>query len=167
MIIRYCSTFDSSQIQPVLFLCTLSLIIVFLFNWNSLFLTIIMSTNCLARDFVLHRIIGDQPEDVEEQVTDVTANFRSLYLIYYYIVLLPCTLFAFLMLWLYSPHEVVGVNSRILPSLDRLCACLPAYLPLYLYENCASTYITVRALLHFCRSAWCATSISPIPTLSY
>lgn len=57
-----------------------------------------MSTNCLARDFVLHRIIGDQPEDVEEQVTDVTANFRSLYLIYYYIVLLPCTLFAFLML---------------------------------------------------------------------
>jgi hypothetical protein len=34
-----------------------------------------MSTYCLARGFAVNRIKGDQPEDVEEQVTDVTINF--------------------------------------------------------------------------------------------
>jgi hypothetical protein len=34
-----------------------------------------MSKNYLARGFAVHCIIGDQPEDVEEQVTDVTIIF--------------------------------------------------------------------------------------------
>ena len=164
----------------------------FLFHRNSLFLTIIMSTNCLARDFAFDRITGDQPEDVEEQVTDVTAKFLPSYLIFDYIVWFPGAIFVIFILHLNFFYVLLGVHiffhflhvcvclyaclpaslptclpaallpayiPAYLPTCLSVClsACLPARLPaclpIYPSRNQACTYITVRTLLHFCRSA--------------
>ena len=102
-----------------------------------------MSTNCLARDFTFDRITGDQPEDVEEQVTDVTAKFLPSYLIFDYIVWFPGAIFVIFILHLNFFYVLLGVHIffHFLHVCVCLYACLPASLPTCLPAALLPAYI--------------------------